>query len=570
MKTKRFCKSLVVLMCAMICVLSSVFVCSAAQRYTITEIDDMTVYLPDDMSAVTRQSTNTDRYFAVFGLDYDATMQNFKNGDIYLQGMDSFASTTVTVTMTKTDESKGIGNYTLLDEAKLREVSNNFLAQSEYTSCTADTAEDIVWLIFSTEVNNNGTNIKAYQANTVYNGMSVNITLQRNAGDVTAQDYATFTEIVSSAEFLKTNAITGIEPYIIIGVAVGAIIILILLIIIVKKIKKHSKKNKNDKILEELAGKYTNKRNKEAYAEVDYSEYDISDDEEPAVKDIEEDVKIYREENPQPKFDSVVSDSEIDEILEYTRAEEKAEKIYTDSTPEVIYSNSRNAKPEKVEKVEKVEEIVAEEPEKITESVDKDVLTEIGDDFFGKADETDEDDYDTDEELIRQESKQTRFKDSDDFFEEAPKKTMGVISSKDIRDAEDFDVINEVEKRVTEVEKPSSNAGDAFVGTMKKIGGGFKSFGTHFGYFCTNVSRMLKKRHAKKKREKEEEQRRERARMRAERERARRQQMQNGELVRVHSRTDRRPPQNRRNTQQRRPSNTQNRNRRPDSSQRRR
>lgn len=566
MKTKRFCKSFVVLMCAMICVLSSVFVCSAAQRYTITEIDDMTVYLPDDMSAVTRDSKNTDRYFSVFGLDYDATMQNFKNGDIYLQGMDSHALTTVTITMTKTDESKGIGNYTLLDEAKLREVSENFLAQSEYTSCTADTAENIVWLIFNTEVNNNGTDIKAYQANTVYNGMSVNITLQRNAGDVTAEDYVTFNEIVSSVDFLKTNAITGIEPYIIIGVAVGAIILIILLIIIVKKAKKRSKKNKNDKILEELAGKYTNKRNTDSYADTDYSEYDISDEEEPEIESIEEDVKIYGEEKPQ--INRIVSDSEIDEILEYTRAEEKAEKIYTDSAPEVIYSNSRNAVPEEVEEIE---ESVAEEPEENSDKIEKsDVLTEIGDDFFGEADESDENDYDNDEELVRQESKQTKFKDSDDFFEEAPKKTMGVISSKDIRDAEDFDVITEVEKRVTEVEKPSSNAGDAFVSTMKKIGGGLKSFGIHFGYFCTNVSRMLKKRHAKKKRAKEEEQRRERARMRAERERARRQQMQNGELVRVHSRTDRRPPQNRRSAPQRRPSNPQNRNRRPDSSQRRR
>ena len=566
MKAKRFCKSLAVLMCALMCVMSSVFVCSATQRYTINEIDDMTVYLPDDMSAVTRDSKNTDRYFSVFGLDYDATMQNFKNGDIYLQGMDSHALTTVTITMTKTDESKGIGNYTLLDEAKLREVSENFLAQSEYTSCTADTAENIVWLIFNTEVNNNGTDIKAYQANTVYNGMSVNITLQRNAGDVTAEDYVTFNEIVSSVDFLKTNAITGIEPYIIIGVAVGAIILIILLIIIVKKAKKRSKKNKNDKILEELAGKYTNKRNTDSYADTDYSEYDISDEEEPEIESIEEDVKIYGEEKPQ--INRIVSDSEIDEILEYTRAEEKAEKIYTDSAPEVIYSNSRNAVPEEVEEIE---ESVAEEPEENSDKIEKsDVLTEIGDDFFGEADESDENDYDNDEELVRQESKQTKFKDSDDFFEEAPKKTMGVISSKDIRDAEDFDVITEVEKRVTEVEKPSSNAGDAFVSTMKKIGGGLKSFGIHFGYFCTNVSRMLKKRHAKNKRAKEEEQRRERARMRAERERVRRQQMQNGELVRVHSRTDRRPPQNRRNTQQRRPSNTQNRNRRPDSSQRRR
>ena len=554
---KMFSKTFAVIMSAVLCIISSVFVCSATQRYTISEIDDMVIYLPDDMSAVTRDSKNTDRYFSVFGLDYNTTMQNFENGDIYLQGMDSFASTTVTVTMTKTDESKGIGNYNLLDDVKLMEVVNNFLTQSEYTSCTADTAEDIAWLNFSTDVNYNGTSIRAYQANTVYNGMSVNITLQRNAGDVTAEDYATFIEIVSSVSFLKTNAITGIEPYIIIGVAVGAIILIILLVILIKKAKKHSKKNKNDKILEELAGKYTSRRSKEAYPEIDYSEYDISDEEE---SEIEEDVKIYGEE---PQQGRVVTDSEVDEILEYTKVEEKTEEINNDSNSEAAYSKESNAVQEWVEKSEEINEVA-----KVDEK--SDVLSEIGDDLFGEADLTDEDDYNNDEELVRQESKQTRFRDSDDFFEEAPGKVMGVISSKDIRDAEDFDVITEVENRVTEVEKTSGNAGDAFLNTIKKIGGGIKSFGIHLGYFCTNVSRMIKRKRAISKRKKEEEQRRERARMRAEREKARRQQMQNGELVQVHSKTDRRTSQNRRSASQRRPSNPQNRNRRPDSSQRKR
>ena len=79
---------------------------------------------------------------------------------------------------------------------------------------------------------------------------------------------------------------------------------------------------------------------------------------------------------------------------------------------------------------------------------------------------------------------------------------------------------------------------------MKKVGGGIKSFGVHCGYFCTNVSRMIKRKHAMKKRQKAEEERRERARQRAERQRAQRREMENGGLVQVHSRSESRTAQN--------------------------
>ncbi len=554
MKAKRFCKAVAVMLCTLTCIMSSVFVCSAAHRFTISEIDDMMIYLPDDMSAITRSSLNTDRYFSVFGLDYNTTMENFRNGDIYLQGMDNSSSITVTVTMNKTEESKGIGNYTLLSQNELRQVSDNFLLQDEYTSCTADSAEKIVWLNFSTSVNNNGTPIKTYQANTVYDGMSVNITLQRNQGNVTAQDYATFTEIVSSVEFTKESSITGIVPYMIIGVAVAGIIVFVLIIVLVKKAKKRRKKNRNDRIIEELANKYTTK-SRNTYDDTEEKEsevlYDFGDKQE---------TEDYSEEQPDDvrsyEPNDYVSENEIDEILVYKRkAYEETATANAQSKAEVIYSNVTQEEPEQIETEDETEE-------------QADMLSELGDEFFGEADAEDEDDYNNDEVLVRQESKQSRFKDSDDFFEEAPKKIMGVISSKDIRDAEDFDVIHEEEKKVTEVEKPVKKKGEGFGNTLKKVGGGIKSFCVHFGYFCTNVSRMIKRKSAQKKRQKAEAERRERARMRAERQNAQRKQMQDGGLVRVHSRNDRRPPQNRRNTSQRRPSSSQS--RRPDSTQRRR
>lgn len=531
MSMKRLKKIAVMTLCVLICLFGSSVVCSAAQqRYTISELDDMVVFLPENMTAITRSSSATDKYFSVFGLDYDTTMQNFENGNIYLQGMDNMSGVTVTVTMTKTTESEGIGNYNMLSTEKLSEVTNNFLSQSEYTSCTPDNANDVVWLIFNADVNNNGTMIKAYQANTIYDGMSINVTLQRNGGNVTAEDYSTFSSIVSSATFLKAES-ANLVPYIIIGAGVLTIIVIIILIVILKYAKKRMKKNKNDKLIEELADKYTTRRNHSAeYKNSDYEDIEIVsqnsfEEDGDFLSGVEsEEVKEYR---PKPVNRAV--ESEIDEILGYT---EKADEEFAKEAFE---------KPEKVNVAEApVEEKTAVESDLQQEETESENIADFSD--FEDEDE----EYYNDEELVRQQSKRTKFVDSDDFFEEAPKKTMGVISSKEIRDAEDYDVINEVEKRVSEVEKTTPTVGEKVVKVLKNIGGGLKSFGIHFGYFCTNVSRMIKRKNAQKKRQRAEEERRERARLRAARERQQRREMQNGGLVQVRSRNDRRPSQNRR------------------------
>lgn len=522
-------------------IISGVLMCSAAeQRYTISELDDMTIYLPDDMTAATRSSKDTDKYFSVFGLDYDATMKNFKDGDIYLQGMDNLSAVTVTVTMTKTEESQGIENYNLLQADKLSEITNNFLSQNEYSACTPGQADNIIWLNFNTNVNNNGTLIKAYQANTVYNGMSINITLQRNAGNVTAQDYAVFSNIVSSVSFLKTNTSFSPALFIIIGAAVVLIILIILIAVFSKKAKRRGKRNKNDKIVRELADKYNlnskskfnnasdNRQNNRNTAEEDeYSEEEFTDVNknfsdsnlyEPDIYENDE-VKIY---TGKKNTNVEVSEEELNDIIDSTR------KFNDEST---------SIKPSDNAEIPAVKENTLKNDEDDNSHTESSPVYELDEFEDGDNSDSEDEDYNNDEELVRQEARRTKFYASDDFFEEAPKKTMGVISSREIRDAEDFDVINEVERRVNEVESDGADSGTNFAKTAKNIFGKIKSFGTHCKYFCINVSRMIKRKKAIKKRKKAEEERRERARMRAARERQQRRNMQNG-LVQVHKRSE--------------------------------
>ena len=174
-----------------------------------------------------------------------------------------------------------------------------------------------------------------------------------------------------------------------------------------------------------------------------------------------------------------------------------------------------------------------------------------------------------DEELVRAKAKKNKFDSGYDFFDEAPKKSMGVIKSSDLRDAEDFDVIGEVERKAETVkqnalekennketegeqtdkrstEEVLANVGKNIGNALRGFAGGVKNFGIHCGYFCKNVSIMIKRKRAIAKRKKAEEERRERERQKAERARMRAERGESDGLVQVHSRTDRRPQQNRR------------------------
>lgn len=174
-----------------------------------------------------------------------------------MQAMDNQATTTVTVTMTRNGDSEGIKNYKLLSDEKLYEVRESFISQEEYISCTPDQAQDLVWLMFDLNVESGSDRIKTYQANTVYDGMSINITIQHNGGDVTSTDYQTLKSILSTVTFnAKADPESDFTKYVYIGIVAVVIILFIIVMIAGKKTRKKNKKSKNEKILRELTDKY--------------------------------------------------------------------------------------------------------------------------------------------------------------------------------------------------------------------------------------------------------------------------------------------------------------------------
>ena len=243
----------------------------------------------------------------------------------------------------------------------------------------------------------------------------------------------------------------------------------------------------------------------------------------------------YQEQNEQTQ-EATKEPEKAEEPEEPKPAEEPAKTEEPEAQEETTEEPTVLTMADFTDSAEEPKEETEEAPEEETEESDGELTEE-------EIAQMELDDYNNDEVLVREEAKHNKFSSSSDFFEEAPKKIMGVISREEIEDAEEFDVIEEVEQKVSEVEKEPERREVKKQSVLKKTAAGFKNFGTHCGYFVKNVRREMKRSKAKKQRAKAEEERRQRAKQRAERQKI---QTQNGGLVQVKAKGQRRPDSNRR------------------------
>ena len=572
--------------CALVAAGSCTTASAFGHSYYLPEVSGMNITVPGNLTTIMRDASENDSYFTTFHQDYAATMQDFQTNNIYLQGMDSDASLTVTVTMIETADSRNVGNYNQLNSEQLSEIAKNFLKDSVYTACRVDkSGKEVNWLQFDTAING----AKGLLANTVVDGRSINVSMNRNGSDVTEEDGKAFNSMVSGVTFGELNFFDRYGMMILVAIA-AILVVAVIAMIIVRVVRSRGSENptihdENEKILEELAGKYARKpivpveetepaetpaeepqpdeapepepvEDEEPVAEEAYEEEapaqtqegellgaeDIEDfaDDDPDVLPDEEDAPVETEPAP-------VEDAENDDFF-----------AGSELTSGEVYEAIETETPVKVIEEAPVEEAPAEEEPVEEEFVEEEFVEEAPVDEEPAEEESEPDEFEeymNDEVLVRQNVKSNKFKSSSDFFDEAPRKSVGVISSRDLEEAEEYDVIGEEEKRAEEVkrEEPKKKAKKKNGGGAKAFFLGFlmgcKSFFTHCGYFITNVRRAVKRSRAKKKRMKAEEERRRRARERAAQQRAqsqnreqqREKQRTSGGLVQVRSRGDRRP-----------------------------
>ncbi len=528
---------------------------TAFAESTSYEIDElfMSISIPNEMLAITRDSEKTDSYFSKFGLDYKETMNMFKDGNIYLQAMKDDGSLTLTVTMDEDRNSRNINNYNRLDDSDLKDIMNKYLNDEAYKSGTIVESNGVKYIYLTVSTKSGKKIIQAQQYCTVTNGMSIVITLDAPAGHkLTSDDRDLLSNVIKNTYIADNNFFEKYKEIIIYGgiTLFGVAVAVFVLIFLLKKFRNPNRKN--DRIVHDLAHEHRisettrlpKKKNifsitkptssfMKNYKPVDEIEKK-QPPQKPANPRIEQEKATEArvaekkqapapKEKPQPKEEAPKPKREVP----------LAQKIVADSSRRVSEEEQSVPIAQPIEYAEPKEKKPAPKPERAPVSQ-------------REAVEVNEDE---------------NFEQVENYFEEVPEK-KDMYAYTDVGTAVDEYTAAKVESEL--IRQESRESAETLKRILTAIGRGilsvFKGIGLvliyiviHLKYFFTNLYRAIRKNHAKKKRMRIEEERRrtasEQRRIQREAQRARQRQNANrgeNDLVKVRSSEERRPV--RRNT----------------------
>lgn len=589
---------LAVIMCAMIVCAFAFTAFAESTAYEISELN-MSIPVPDDMLVLTRKSTKNDQFFKTFKLDYENTMSQLKDGNIYLEAVTKDSALTLTVTMTKTQDSTKIGNYNSLSDEELSNIMKKLRENKAYKDASPVEYKDIKYICLNMKYKSGKKTVYAQQYNTVVNGENINITMLAAPGKkLTAANKETLAGIVSETTILNDTFFNRNKNLILYGsiTIVAIAIVVVVFIILLKYFRNPNRKHKI--LVHELAHEHkisettaiprkhifnvtqpTNsfltkyqpvdelgKRGKKKKATVADEVKNTKSVSEPAPEEAAEQPITSMEYDSKP--DDIVCVVDDDEIIEEVKAQ--AAKIQDEeAAAEAVEATEEEVAEAPAEAVEAEVEAQAEEAEVETVADESEQTTESA--------EVEE----TEPEVQDAEQSEENFDESADYFDNVPDEEE-MYSYTDVDTAvEDYtaakrqkyyddeeEIIESVQENTIweTVKKVLLAIGRGILTVFKAIGIGIVYLVTHLRYFFINLFRMIKRNRAMKKRQKAEQERRRQAseRRRMEREAERARQRANAgrganDLVKVHSSGERRrPPQSAQRQRTARPSSSRN------------
>ena len=567
----------VIIMCAVIlCPLAL----TASAESTAYEIDalNMSIPIPDDMIVLTRESTANDEFFKTFKLNYETTMSKLVDGNIYLEAVTKDSALTLTVTMTKTEDSKKIGSYNNLSDEELANIMQKLRENKTYKDASPVEYNDIKYICLNMSFKSGKKTVQAQQYNTVMNGENINITMQAAPGKkLKAADKELLAEVVGGTIILNDNFFNRNKGLILYGsiTLLAIIIIVVVFIILLKYFRNPGRKHKL--LVHELAHEHkitettqipkkhifditkpTNsfltkyspvgelkraKRKKKSEVAAEESR-EIKSYSEPAPEEAQVEEPIT-EVDYQDAVDEIVVPVEaeeavqavVDEIKEETKPEAETEEAVSEAAPEVEAEPETQAEePEVQEEPEAVEEPEQEEMVDISEAEEEAPAEEVEE----KPQEAVQSDEEFDEtadyfDVVPEKEEMFSYTDVETAVDDYSKAKRGL----DVNEDEEYE---DIPNAWDTVKRVLAAIGRGIVAVFSAIFTAIVFAVTHLKYFFINLSRAIRRKHAQNKRRKIEEQRRrdasERRRMEREAERARRRNNAgrgDNDLVQVHS-----------------------------------
>ena len=163
----------------------------------------MSVRVPKNYYVITRDSARGDEAFSALGLNYDETLTAFHAADIYLRAYDPDGVFQLSLTVISTEQSKSVNNYSDLSDSERKAILDGFAAQPSVGSAAEIKHGGNIF--FDTERTSEleGETLYINQCNTVINGLQIDISLQKPAESILADEAKVLTNLASSMSFDK-------------------------------------------------------------------------------------------------------------------------------------------------------------------------------------------------------------------------------------------------------------------------------------------------------------------------------------------------------------------------------
>lgn len=210
MRKRLFSALLSVAICCVLVVFSVLSVSALDNKYVCDELG-ISIKIPKEYTVITRESEREDAAFTELGLDYDETMTAFAAANIYLQGTSEDGILKITLTKTADENSEALNNYSLLSSSERNQVLDAFLKSDVYSSGVVIKHNGNYYLDFYVTQKTQSGVLYGYQCHTVVNGMNVNLTVQKNNEELTADEVKEITNIANTINFDKIKYNTGVS-----------------------------------------------------------------------------------------------------------------------------------------------------------------------------------------------------------------------------------------------------------------------------------------------------------------------------------------------------------------------
>ncbi|MCH5299463.1 MAG: hypothetical protein J1E96_06860 [Ruminococcus sp.] len=235
-----------IIMCVLV---GGAFPLTAYAQNTSYELDElnMSVAVPNDMLAITRESEKTDSYFSKFGVDYEETMNNLEESNIYLYALKEDNSLSLTVTMAENDESKKIDSYSKISDEELSKIKDELLGDKSYKTANIVEVNGTKYILLTMSTKSGKKIIQAQQYNTVINGENIIITMQSAAGKkLTADNKELFTSVIEGTSIIEVTFLSQHGDLIISisATVIGLIIVVVALILLLRYLRNPERRHK--------------------------------------------------------------------------------------------------------------------------------------------------------------------------------------------------------------------------------------------------------------------------------------------------------------------------------------